>query len=282
MGDVQSRHAEPSLDAGDLGAHLDAELRVEVGQRLVHQEHARLAHYRPAHRDALALAAGQLARGAVDPLGEAQQLGCLVDLLFDLGLGHPSKLQGKADVLGDCHVRVQGVVLEHHRYVTVLRRHVVDDAVSYAQRALGDVLEARHHAKSGRLAAARRPDEDHELALGDVKVELVDRLEAVRVYLGHLFEGDRRHQFSLSTRARAARRRPSCMHLSRQLVIWIPLTADCSAVFIMPQVWQCRKGPRLDRAEPVVMAGPAPSVSIGSSKGVTAWSINDLIQIASA
>ena len=63
---------------------------------------------------------------------------------------------------------------------------------------LGDVFESRHHAQRRGLAAAGRPDEDHELTVGDVQVEIVDCLEAVRVDLGHLFEGDRRHQFSFS------------------------------------------------------------------------------------
>ena len=44
----------------DLGAHVHAQLGVEVRQRLVEQERAGLAHDGAADRDALALAAGQL------------------------------------------------------------------------------------------------------------------------------------------------------------------------------------------------------------------------------
>jgi hypothetical protein len=54
----------------DLGAHLHAQLGVEVRQRLVEQEHLRVAHDGAAHGDALALAAGELARVAVEELGE--------------------------------------------------------------------------------------------------------------------------------------------------------------------------------------------------------------------
>ena len=57
VGDVDGRDAEVVLDARDLGAHLHAQLRVEVRQRLVHQERLRVAHDGPSHRDALALAA---------------------------------------------------------------------------------------------------------------------------------------------------------------------------------------------------------------------------------
>jgi hypothetical protein len=57
VGDVHRRRAEPALDARHLGAHLHAELGVEVRQRLVHQEALRVADDRAAHRHALPLAA---------------------------------------------------------------------------------------------------------------------------------------------------------------------------------------------------------------------------------
>ena len=59
----------------DLGAHRDAQLGVEIGERLVEQEHLRIAHDRAAHGDALALAAGELARIAVEQRLEAEDLG---------------------------------------------------------------------------------------------------------------------------------------------------------------------------------------------------------------
>ena len=59
VGDIDRGHAQPALQRRDLGAGLNPQLGVEVGQRLVHAEHLRLAHDRPAHRDPLALAAGE-------------------------------------------------------------------------------------------------------------------------------------------------------------------------------------------------------------------------------
>jgi hypothetical protein len=47
------------VQLGDLHAHLDAQLGVQVGQRLVEQEHRRLAHDGAAHGHALALTAGE-------------------------------------------------------------------------------------------------------------------------------------------------------------------------------------------------------------------------------
>ena len=68
VGDVDRRRRRGALQPRDLRAHLHAQLRVEVRQRLVHQERLRVAHDRAAHRDALALAAGEVRRLAVEVL----------------------------------------------------------------------------------------------------------------------------------------------------------------------------------------------------------------------
>jgi hypothetical protein len=45
----------------------------------------------------------------------------------DLGLGHLGDLEREPDVLPHRHVRVERIVLEHHRDVAIARRQVVDD-----------------------------------------------------------------------------------------------------------------------------------------------------------
>ena len=73
VGDVDRRRLEALLQAGHLGPHLHAQLRVEVRQRLVHEERLRLADDRAAHRHALALAAGQVGRLALEVLLELER-----------------------------------------------------------------------------------------------------------------------------------------------------------------------------------------------------------------
>ena len=72
--DVDRRHAERALEPGDLGAHLHAQLGVEVRERLVHQEDLRLADDRAAQRDPLPLPARERSRLAVEQLLEAEDL----------------------------------------------------------------------------------------------------------------------------------------------------------------------------------------------------------------
>jgi hypothetical protein len=65
VGDVDRGDAEAALQRSDLRAGLDAELGVEVRQRLVHEEDLRLTDDRAAHRDTLTLTAGERLRLAV-------------------------------------------------------------------------------------------------------------------------------------------------------------------------------------------------------------------------
>jgi hypothetical protein len=93
MGDEQGGDAEAALQAPDLGAHLHAQLGVEVGERLVEQEQLGLAHDGAAHGDALALPAGKLARLALQQGADAEQVGRFLHAALDLGLGQAADLR---------------------------------------------------------------------------------------------------------------------------------------------------------------------------------------------
>ena len=54
---------------------------------------------------------------------------------------------------------------------------LVDDALADADLAGGDVLQPRDHAQQGRLAAARRADQDDELAVVDQDIDAMDDLD---------------------------------------------------------------------------------------------------------
>ena len=193
VGHVDGGDAEPLVQLRQRGAHRDAELGVQVGQRLVHQEGLRLADDGPAHGDALALAAGQRGRLALEVLLQAEHLGDLADPALDLVLGGLALLEAEGQVLLHGHVRVERVVLEDHRDVAVLGRQVVHDPAADADGPGGDLLQAGDGAQGGGLAAARRPDQDHELTVGDLQAEAVHALGAARIYLVHLIKNDLSH-----------------------------------------------------------------------------------------
>ena len=86
VGDVDRRHGEVALDAQDLGAHLDTQLRIEVRERLVHEERLRFAHDCTAHGHTLALPAGERSRLPAERLLEAERPRRRHDAPFDLVL----------------------------------------------------------------------------------------------------------------------------------------------------------------------------------------------------
>jgi hypothetical protein len=79
-------------------------------------------------------------------------------------------------------VREQGIVLEHHADVALVRREVVDRLAVELDAAVGRHLESREHHQRGGLAGAGWPEERQELAAPDGEVQVLhhQRLAVVR------------------------------------------------------------------------------------------------------
>ena len=177
VGDVDHRRAERLVQLRQLDAHLHAQHRIEVGQRLVEQEDLRLAHQRAADGDALALAAGQLRRLAVHQLVELQQRGDLVGAPgLHLARGAGDR-QREGDVLAHRQMRVERVGLEHHGDAALGRMHPGDVGAVDEDRPRRHHFQPGDHAQHRRLAAAGRPEQGAELALADRQVDIADRGE---------------------------------------------------------------------------------------------------------
>ena len=85
MGDEDHRRAEPFVQLRELDARPGAQPGVEVGERLVEQEHVGLADDGAADRHALALPAGKLRRLAVEQMRHLEDLRRHLDALVDIG-----------------------------------------------------------------------------------------------------------------------------------------------------------------------------------------------------
>ena len=190
--DIDAGDAEPLVQRADLAAHLHAQLGVEVGQRFVEQEHLGVAHQRAAHRDALSLAAGKLAGPAFEQRFYAEHGGGARDALFALDAAHAAQRQRELHVLPGGHVRIECVVLEHHRDVAVARIEIVDDAPVDEDRPGADILQPGDHAQQRRLAAARGTHEHDKLAVPRLDVDASDHLHRAKILLDAL-DRHRRH-----------------------------------------------------------------------------------------
>jgi hypothetical protein len=172
VGDVERGGAETLLEQPDLGPHLHPQLGVEVGQRLVHEEGGRLAHDGAAHGHPLALTTGEGSRAPVEVIGDLEDLGRLLDPVVDLLVGHLPQLEAEGHVVVHRHVRIQGVVLEHHGDVAILGRDVVDHPLADLELPVGHLFEPRHHAQQRRLTAPGRSHQDDELAIIDLDADV--------------------------------------------------------------------------------------------------------------
>jgi hypothetical protein len=192
VGDVHGRRAQPLMQRLDLRAHCDAQLGIEIRQRLVKKKDLRITHDGAAHRDALALAAGELARIALEQDIEAENVRGLLHAGLDLRGRSAPQPERKAHIGGDRHMGVERVVLEDHRDVALFGRHVVDHAIADADLARRDVLEAGNHPEQCRFAAAGWPDQDDELAVADRDVDAVNDLDYAKGF-PDVTNDDRRH-----------------------------------------------------------------------------------------
>ena len=153
--------------------HRTAGSRIEVCRRLVGQYQRRTVHERARDRDALALAAGELARTASVLVGEADALHELVDPGAALGPAGRAEQEGILDVLacGQHGHEVEGLEDEAEAIAPDGReppgRQMGNAQLTEPDLAAVGTIEAPDQVQQRGLPAARRTGERHELAGSD-------------------------------------------------------------------------------------------------------------------
>ena len=181
VGHIDRGDSEALLQSAELVAGLQAQARVEIGQGLVEQQHARLEDQRAGDGHPLLLATGEGGRRPVRiglHLHKAQGAG---DAFLDFGGGTSADAQGIGDVVEDAHMRPDGVGLEHHAKPAPFGRHEeVPGGVAHHFAADADapaavLLQARDHPQGRRLAAARGAQQREEFPGLHAQVDGVHR-----------------------------------------------------------------------------------------------------------
>ena len=201
MGHKQRRDTKLAVQLLDFQPGLHTQLGVQIGQRFVKQEHARLPDDGPAHRHALALAARQCAWFAVEQMAQFQNARCNADPRLDLGQRDFGNFQAVGHVVEHAHVRVQRIVLKHHRDVALGGLEVVDNLAANRDGALADLFQPGNHAQQRRFAAAGRAHNDNKFMVGDSSAYAVQHLQgrlAAAVAFDHVVNGNRGHQVTFT------------------------------------------------------------------------------------
>jgi hypothetical protein len=104
MGHVDKGGFQLAMQLGEFGAHMHAQLGIEIGQRFVEQKPERLAHDGASDRHALPLPARQLSRLASEQTRKFELGGDPLDFLADTALCTGASRQQPADQ-GDARQR---------------------------------------------------------------------------------------------------------------------------------------------------------------------------------
>jgi hypothetical protein len=216
--DVHRSRTEAPDELADLETDVSAKRRVQARQRLVEQEHARLADDGAPHRDALAFTTRQLGRPPIEEPLDAEHRGRLVHHARSGFTGHVAHPERKFHDFTRRHVRVERVALEDHRDVALLGRHALHRPARDRHRPGVRLFQASHQAQRRRFAAPARTDDHHDLAALDRQRDVIERgrrclgsslgsealADAVEedLGLGHGQPGaDSRHHFSAQARS---------------------------------------------------------------------------------
>ncbi len=183
MSDVEGRDGQAGEQFPQLSASLLAQLGVEVAERLVEEDDARLCHDGARQRDALLLAAAEGRGRPAFVAPELHETQCLRDALDDIGARHAPRLEWVGDVVEHGHVRPDGVGLEHHADPALVGRDGLGalsitaphDRVADGDGAGVRRLEPGDTAQQCRLAATARSEQSSDRAVGHVQAHVVER-----------------------------------------------------------------------------------------------------------
>ena len=157
---------------------------VEIAGRLVGDQDRRVRRQRAGERDALLLAAGELRRIVVEPLGEPDR-GELA-LGARISVAHAGEFERHGDVFQRRHGRDQVKRLKHDADIAAAKarqRVLVEPAevrAGHHDRAGVGALEAGHHHQQRRFARARRTDQADRLAAPYIQVDVLEDMDAGR------------------------------------------------------------------------------------------------------
>ena len=132
---------------GDLDTHLNSQLRVQVGERLVHQEYFRVTNDRTSHGNTLSLSTGKRFRFTVEQFVQIEDSCGFAYFFVNLVFRDFTKFQSERHVVIYGHMRIQRVVLENHRDVTVFRLYIVHYFSVDLQCSVCDIFQTCDHTK---------------------------------------------------------------------------------------------------------------------------------------
>src|SRR5579884_324640 len=169
VGDVNCGAGKRAAELHELPAHVHAKLGIEMRERFVEQENARIAEHRSCKRSALAFAARE-ARGTVPKMRRNVERACNVaNACVDLRSTRALHAQRECEVFVNRHVRKQRVVLKNKRHSTVLRRNAEQIASVERERSALGRLKTRDQAQQAGFPGTAWTENDQRFTVRNGK-----------------------------------------------------------------------------------------------------------------
>ena len=165
MGHVNSGNAHLLLHIPNGASHLDTQLGIQIGQRLIHEKHLGMDDNGPGQGHSLLLAAGQALWQTVLIFVDFYRLQDFIHTLLHVLLWHLADFQAIFHVLADRQMGENGIALEHHADVPFLGRNIVDDLAVKFDAPPFDTVKPGNHAQQSGLAASGWPQEGEEFPI---------------------------------------------------------------------------------------------------------------------
>ena len=177
MSDIDGGGLQLLMKPCDLHPHMVPEFRIEIGERFVEEKDFRRLDHGACDRHTLLLPAGQFGR-LTGKIGlQPERCRDCLDAFVDLILRHLHALEAEGDIVVDRHMGVKRIILEDHRHTPVPRLEIVDRPAADRHGAARDIFKPGNHAKQRGFAASRRPEEDDEFAIRNVKIKALDDID---------------------------------------------------------------------------------------------------------
>ena len=179
---------EVVMELCDFCSHGCTKLGIEVGKRLIKKEYLRVTHYCTTERNTLLLTTGKSLRISVKQVGNIKYAGCFFNLALDCFLRYLAELKTECHIVKNGHMRIQSVVLEHHRNISVLWSDVVYELVADEKLAFRDFLKTCNHTQSSGLTATGRTYEDNKFSIFDFQTKIRNGCNTAGIFLVNMSE----------------------------------------------------------------------------------------------
>ena len=173
MGYIDESDLQLPLEPFQLQLHLLSQLQVQGSQGFIQKKHLGLINQGPGNGDSLLLSAGQLGRKSLFKAAQLHQAQHFRHSLFHFLLRHLFDPKAVGHVVENRHVGEQGIGLEHSVDVALIGFLVLHIFPLHQDAAAGNALKAGDHPQRRGLAAAGGTQQRQELALVNLKIQIL-------------------------------------------------------------------------------------------------------------